>query len=198
MLRDNDFDFDLSARDIAILKARVKYPDAPVSKIRDILEDEFDISLSHNRVNEILNDMRDDDIFSMQAVPNRNIFEYYLFQVAFHYSNFDENWKECFEQLRDDPHVVMFVSADDYHEWQFLAQFASSEESEDWRHEFVKEYGNFIAQIDKTAFPTMHKFETSAAVFDDLLRQMDAAEYLPSPEQSSEEGESTDRLSVNQ
>jgi len=54
MLRDNDFDFDLSARDIAILKARVKYPDAPVSKIRDILEDEFDISLSHNRVNEIL------------------------------------------------------------------------------------------------------------------------------------------------
>jgi len=104
------------------------------------------------------------------------------FQVAFHYSNFDENWKECFEQLRDDPHVVMFVSADDYHEWQFVAQFASSEESEDWRHEFVKEYGNFIAQIDKTAFPTMHKFETSAAVFDDLLRQMDAAEYLPSPE----------------
>lgn len=197
MLSENDFDFDLSPRDVAILKARVKYPEKPVSELRDILEEEFEISLSHNRVNEILNEMEAQDVFSMQAVPNRTIFEYYLFQVSFHYSNFDENWERCYRKLLDDPHVVLFCSADDYHEWQFVAQFASPEHSEEWRHEFVKEYGDFVAQIDKTAFPTVHKFETTAAVFDDLLRQMGGEEYVGSDSQV-DEGDATDRVSVNQ
>ena len=198
MLNGNDFEFDLSPRDVAILKARVKYPEKPVSKLRDILEEEFDISLSHNRVNEILNEMRAEDVFSMRAIPNRNIFEYYLFQVAFHYSNFDENWERCYKKLLDDPHVMLFCSADDYHEWQFVAQFASPEQSEEWRHEFVKEYGDFIAQVDKTAFPTVHKFETAAAVFDDLLRDMGGEEYLGEVDQQTADQEDTDRVSVNQ
>jgi hypothetical protein len=198
MLNGNDFEFDLSPRDITILKARVKYPEKPVSELRDILEEEFDISLSHNRVNEILNGMQAEGVFSMRAVPNRNVFEYYLFQVAFHYSNFDENWERCYKMLLDDPHVVLFCSADDYHEWQFVAQFASPESSEEWRHEFVKEYGDFIAQIDKTAFPTVHKFEQSATVFDDLLEQMGASEFLPESDGQTDEPETTDRLSVNQ
>jgi len=198
MLSENDFDFDLSARDVAILKARVKYPEKPVSELRDILEDEFEISLSHNRVNEILNRMKERDIFSMRAVPNRNIFEYYIFQVSFHYSNFDENWERCYKRLLDDPHVVMFCSADDYHEWQFIAQFASPEHSEEWRHEFVKEYGDFVAQIDKTAFPTVHKFETAAAVFDDLLRDMGGHQYIDETEGQTEDDSAVDRVSVNQ
>ncbi|MFC7132420.1 MULTISPECIES: helix-turn-helix domain-containing protein [Salinibaculum] len=197
MFSGNDFEFNLSARDVAILKARVKYPEKPVSELRDILEAEFGISLSHNRVNEILNEMKAEDIFSMQAVPNRNIFEYYLFQVAFHYSNFDENWERCYKKLLDDPHVVMFCSADDYHEWQFVAQFASPDHSEEWRHEFVKEYGEFIAQIDKTAFPTVHKFETAAAVFDDLLHEMDGEEFLEKAHRVDGQ-DATDRVSINQ
>ncbi len=194
----NDFDFDLSPRDVAILKARVKYPEKPVSELRDVLEEEFDISLSHNRVNEIINEMREQGVFSMQAVPNVNVFEYYLFQISFHYSNFDENWEECYKRLLDDPHVVMFCSADDYHEWQFIAQFASPDHSEEWRHEFVKEYGDFIAQIDKTAFPTVHKFETAAAVFNDLLRDMGGEEYIDDRDQQTEDRRGTDRVSVNQ
>ena len=198
MHSENDFDFNLSTRDAAILKARVKYPEKPVSELRDILEEEFDISLSHNRVNEILNEMQDQGVFSMQAVPNVNIFEYYLFQISFHYSNFDENWEECYKRLLDDPHVVLFCSADDYHEWQFVAQFASPEYSEEWRHSFVKEYGDFIAQIDKTAFPTVHKFESAAAVFDELLLDMGGEEYVGSPDEKQEDSQGIDRISVNQ
>ena len=198
MINGNDFEFDLSPRDAAILKARVKYPEKPVSKLRDILEEEFDISLSHNRVNEILNEMRDEDVFSMRAIPNQNIFDFYLFQVAFHYSNFDENWERCYKKLLDDPHVMLFCSADDYHEWQFVAQFASPEQSEAWRHEFVREYGDFIAQVDKTAFPTVHKFETAAAVFNDLLRDMGGEEYVTDVEQQAGDGEETDKVSMNQ
>jgi hypothetical protein len=198
MINGTDFEFDLSPRDAAILKARVKYPEKPVSKLRDILEEEFDISLSHNRVNEILNEMRDEDVFSMRAIPNQNIFDFYLFQVAFHYSNFDENWERCYKKLLDDPHVMLFCSADDYHEWQFVAQFASPEQSEAWRHEFVREYGDFIAQIDKTAFPTVHKFETAAAVFNDLLRDMGGEEYVTDVERQAGDGEETDKVSMNQ
>ena len=200
MFDENGFDFDISPRDVAILKTRIKHPEASLNELQDVLEAEFDISLSHNRINELLNEMKDNDVFSMRAVPNKNIFEYYLFQVAFHYSNFEENWERCFRQLCDDPHVVMFCSADDYHEWQFVAQFASPEHSEEWRHEFVKEYGNFIAQIDKTAFPTVHKFEADHEIFDDLLREMDSDEaYLGAAGDATEDGEpDSSALSVNQ
>lgn len=181
-----DFDLDRSPRDIAILQARVANPEKPVSELRDVLEADYGISLSHNRVNEILNEMRDEGVFSMRAVPNRHLFEHYLFRVGFEYSNFDAHWEDCYDSLLEDPHVVLFASADDPREWQFVAQFATAADSEAWRREFASEHGDLIAEVDKTAFPTVHKFETAAAVFDDLLADMGAEEFVDATEDSTE------------
>lgn len=103
---ENSFDDDLTPRDIVLLKARIENPTVSVRKIRDILEDEYGISLSHNRVNELLHEMETDEVLQTQVVPNVELFDYYLFRIAFHYPNFEEQWEKCYWELSEDPHVV--------------------------------------------------------------------------------------------
>lgn len=167
----NEFDVDLSARDVVILKTRIEHPTASVRKLRDILEERYDISLSHNRVNEILREMEAESVFRKTVIQNENLFEYYLFRIAFHYPNFEQRWEECYWDLVEDPHVMMFFNADGYYRWQLIVQFTDSEQSEQWLHDFFKRHGSLIAQFDNTKLPSVHKFRTDADVFDELLRQ---------------------------
>ncbi len=171
MNRQSDFSADLSARDLVILRTRLEYPTASVREIRDRLEAEYDISLSHNRVNEILREMRDEDVFRQPAIPNDALFERYLFRIAFHYPNFEQRWEECYWDLMEDPHVVTFFNADSYHHWQFLSMFPSSESAEQWIHEFFKKHGDLIAQFDNTQLPTVHKNGVDAKILDELIAE---------------------------
>lgn len=177
--RESDFDADLSPRDIVLLKVRIDNPTAPVREIRDILEEEYGIELSHNRVNELLRDMSDSDVFRKAVLPNKQIFDYYLFRIAFHYPNFEQQWEECYWELIEDPHVVMFCNADGYYYWQLFTQFNSDREAERWIHHFFEKHGSLIAQFDNTKLPTVHKFHSEASIFDELLWQSEEGrEYL--------------------
>jgi hypothetical protein len=69
---EDSFDDDLTPRDIVLLKARVENPTVSVRKIRDILEDEYGISLSHNRVNELLHEMETDEVLQTQVSLSKN------------------------------------------------------------------------------------------------------------------------------
>lgn len=177
--RNEEFDVDLSPRDLVLLKVRVDNPTAPVREIRDILEEEYDITLSHNRVNELLRDMADEEVFREAMLPNEQIFDYHIYRIAFHYPNFEQKWEECYWDLLEDPHVVMFFNADDYYHWQLVTQFNTDREAERWVHHFFKKHGSLIAQFDNTKLPTVHKFHTDASVFDELLWQTEEGqEYL--------------------
>lgn len=177
--RNEEFDVDLSPRDLVLLKVRVDNPTAPVREIRDILEEEYDVSLSHNRVNELLREMADEDVFREAMLPNEQIFDYYIYRIAFHYPNFEQQWEECYWDLLEDPHVVMFFNADDYYHWQLVTQFNTDKEAERWVHHFFKKHGSLIAQFDNTKLPTVHKFHADASVFDELLWQTEEGqEYL--------------------
>lgn len=169
--RTDDFDADLSPRDLVLLKIRIDNPTAPVRDIRDILEEEYGIELSHNRVNELLHEMADQDAFREVIFPNEDIFNTHLFRVAFHYPNFEQQWEECYWELMEDPHVVMFFNADSYYHWQLLMQFNTDREAERWIHHFFKKHGGLIAQFDNTKLPTVHKFHSQASIFDELLWQ---------------------------
>lgn len=186
--RKQDFDVDLSPRDIVLLKVRIDNPTAPVREIRDILEEKYDIELSHNRVNELLREMSDKDVFREAILPNEEIFNYYLFRVAFHYPNFEQQWEECYWELLEDSHVVMFFNADGYYNWQLLTQFNNDHEAERWVHHFFKKHGDLIAQFDNTKLPTVHKFRSEAAIFDEMLWQTEAGRaYLQNAQEEPHE-----------
>lgn len=186
----DDFDADLSPRDIVLLKLRIKHPTAPVRELRDILEEEYGISLSHNRVNELLREMETEDVFRSEVVPNRELFQYHLFRIAFHYPNFEEKWEDCYWELAEDPHVVIFANADDYYHWTLVTQFNDDREAEQWIHYFFKKHGDLIAQFDNTKLPTIHKFFTDADMLDERLWESEAGrEYL----EEANEGRSDER-----
>lgn len=162
---------DISPRDIVILKARVANPSASTRELSEILAAEHGIDLSHNRINEILREMAEDGVFRETILPDEQIFRHYLFRIAFHYPNFEDNWEECYWDLVEDPHVLMFFNADSHYHWQIIAQFRTDEQQSKWVHELFKEHGEMFSQFHTTMLHTVHKFQTEAAVFDDMLSE---------------------------
>jgi len=145
----------------------------------DILKSEYDISLSHNRINEILREMVKDNVFRETIIPDESIFRHYLFRIAFFHPNFDEHWEDCYWHLVEDPHILMFFNADSHYHWHMIAQFRTDEQQQRWVHDFFKEHGNLIAQFHTTMLHTVHKFQTDAEIFDDILRETEVGrQYL--------------------
>lgn len=178
MSRENG-DLDVAPRDIVILKVRVANPTASTRELSRILESNYDISLSHNRINEILREMSDEGIFTETILPDQEIFHHYLFRIAFYYPNFEEHWEDCYWALVDDPHVLMFFNADSQYHWQVVTQFRTNDQMERWVHQFFKDHGQIIAQFHNTMLHNVHKFQTEAAIFDDLLAETEEGrEYL--------------------
>lgn len=179
---------DIDPRGIVILKTRVANPAASTRELSDILEREYDISLSHNRINEILREMADSGLYRDTMVPDENLFRHYLFRIAFYYPNFEDHWEECYWDLREDPHVLMFFNADSHYHWQVIAQFRKDEQQTRWVHDFFKRHGELIMQFHTTMLQTVHKFQTDASLFNDILRETEAGQqYLDA--ESGDRGE---------
>lgn len=170
---------DVPPRDVVILKARVANPSASTRELSELLEEKYGISLSHNRINEILRSMAEEGIFREAILPTREIFQHYLFRIAFNFPAFESRWRESYEAFVADPHVLMFYNADSTYHWQVIAQFRSNHQMERWVHELFKAHGELLDEFDITMLHNIHKFQTDAAIFDDLLAESeDGQEYL--------------------
>lgn len=179
---------DISPRDVVILKVRLEHPTASVRVLRDILDETYGIDLSHNRVNDILRELSDQNVFREVALLNEKFFEYHLFQIAFHYPNFEDRWEDCYDDLMEDSHVLMFFNADDYHQWQFIARFRKNENKEEWKRNFFKKHGDLIAQFDSSSLPEVHKFRDDMEVLEHFLRETEEGQaYLHERARQTEE-----------
>lgn len=174
---------DVSPRDIVILKVRVANPTASTRELSEILDSQYGISLSHNRINEILREMADGGLFRETMIPDQSIFNHYLFRMSFYYPSFEEYWEACYWDIVDDPHVLMFFNADSEYHWQFITQFRSNDQMERWIHEFFKEHGRLISKFHNTMLHNVHKFQTDAEIFNDILMESDQGRaYLENAE----------------
>ena len=181
---------DISPRDLTILKVRVANPTASTRELSAILEAEYDVSLSHNRINEILRELAEAEVFRETIIPNEGLFNHYLFRIAFFHPNFAEYWEDCYWSLVDDPHVMMFFNADSDYHWHVLAQFRRHEQMERWVHGFFKEHGKLISGFHNTSLHGVHKFHTDAAIFDDILAETEEGrKYLESHAQAASEAD---------
>ncbi|MGM0591445.1 MAG: helix-turn-helix domain-containing protein [Halobacteriota archaeon] len=169
----------ISPRDVVILKVRVAHPTAPVRELSEILEREYGISLSHNRINEILRDLANDGVYRQTMIPDESIFRHYLLRIAFYFPNFADEWYDCYEFLLNDPHILMFFNADSEYHWHAIAQFRTDEHMQRWVHEFFKSHGKLIQEFHNTGLQKVHKFQTDAEVFNDILEETEEGrQYL--------------------
>lgn len=172
-------DPELSPRETAILQARVAHPSASSRTLSDLLEETYDITLSHTRINEILRTLEQREVFQKTILPNRELFEHYLFRIAFHHPDFADRWEETHTFLAGDPHVLMFFTADSDYGWQVVAQFRRRERMERWIHDFFRRFGDLIDRFHKTMLHDVKTFRTDTGVFDDLLEETEqGSRYL--------------------
>ncbi len=164
-------DLALSPRETAILQVRVANPSASSRTLSRILDETYDITLSHNRINEILRTLEQRGVFRETILPNRELFDHYLFRIAFHLPNFADRWEETYAFLAEDPHVLMFFTADSDYAWQVVAQFRRRERMERWIHDFFREYGDLVDRFHNTMLHDVHTFRTDAGVFDEMLEE---------------------------
>jgi hypothetical protein len=186
---------DIEPRDLALLQARIANPTASSRELSEILSEEYDISLSHNHVNNLLKEMQDDDMFRKTVVPRRTLFQHYLFRIGFHYPNFEEHWRDCYETLLNDAHVLMFFNADSKYRWQFITQFKSTEQMDKWVTEFSEKHGEVIDELTTTSIHNLHKFETDATILDDMLSETEEGKaYLEARGDLEDEAEADDSI----
>jgi len=190
---------DVQPRDIALLQARVANPTASSRELRDILNEEYDIDLSHNHVNTLLRQMESDDLFRRTVVPRRTLFQHYIFRIGLHYPNFADHWEDCHETLVNDPHVLMFFNADSKYRWQLIAQFRSNDQMDEWITEFFEEHGEVIDDFETVSIHNLHKFKTDAAIFDDMLVETEEGrEYLETRDAHVADDDPTGEHAVSQ
>ena len=170
---ENNQSNSIGKRDLLILKERIDNPVASSRELSEILESEHGISLSHNRINEIMNELKENGYFEKTFIPSEKLFSQYLFQIQFNYSKFDKYWEECYYALVSDPHIMMFFTTDGAYNWQLIAQFSRDEVAYKWVHDFFKTYGELLGEFMIYDIDKIHCFKTDGEIFDDFFENTD-------------------------
>lgn len=163
-------DWQLSRRDRIILAELSNDPTLSSADLREILEEEYAISASRVTISESIRQMREADVFREVIVPNEDYLLFSLFEYQFFPPNFEDNWRDAFEYIRDDEHTLMFYLADGTYWWHSVMMFADREEESRWLHEFYKDHGDLLIDLRTTVISRMLKFGTDPKVFQSVMK----------------------------
>ncbi|RQH01285.1 Lrp/AsnC family transcriptional regulator [Natrarchaeobius oligotrophus] len=160
-------------RDIAILCELSNDPQLSSRELTDVLEERYDIDVSHVTVSESIRRMRDEGVFREAIVPNEEYYTFALFEFKFNPENFADDWREAMEHVRDDKHTLFFFLSDGEYQWKSVMMFRNTEQISRWIHDCYKTHGSVIANIRSSAVHNVLKFRTDPQIYEDLRRGMD-------------------------
>jgi cysteine synthase len=75
----------------------------------------------------------------------------------------------------------MFFNADKQEHGKGITQVRWNEEVEHRVNQLFKDHGQLVAQFHNTMLHNVHKFQTDAEIFDDLLRETSAGQAFLEP-----------------
>lgn len=166
---DRNPDWDLTRRDRLILAELSNDPTISAQELRDILEAEYDVETSRVTVSESIREMREAGVFREAIIPNEDFLLFSLFEFQLFPPNFEDNWRDALEAIRDDEHTLMFFLADGVYHWRSVMMFRDRQQESKWIHEFYKAHGELIANIQTTVVTNMLKFNTDPEVFSSVI-----------------------------
>jgi len=168
MSSDGSPDWEFKDRDIAILREVTRNPQVTSRELATILEEEYEISVSHTTVNESMRKMQEAGVFREAIIPNMSYFRVSLFEFKFHTWNFSDRWRDAFTAIRDDPNTLLYFLASGEYQWMTIMIFPNLETESRWVHELYKEYGDIIAEVRNRTIYSVAKFQTDPEVFESL------------------------------
>ena len=159
-------DWNLSERDTIILQELARDPQLTSRSLRDLLEEEHGIDVSHVTVSESIRRMRREGVFREAVVPNEEYLFFSLFEFQFNPEGFGENWKAALEHIRSSRHTFMYFLSDGEYQWKTIMMFKDREQESKWIHDFYKEHGDLINNLRNSVVTNVLKFGTDPELFE--------------------------------
>ena len=155
-------------RDVVILQELSKDPQRSSRELAEILDEEYDIDVSHVTVSESIRKMREEGVFREAIVPNEDYFIFGLFEFKFDPEYFADEWRDAMEYIRDSPHTLFYFLSDGEYQWKSVMMFHTRKQESKWIHDFYKEHGRVISNLRNSVVHNVLKFRTDPELFGSL------------------------------
>ena len=160
--------WDVKRRDALILAELSRDPQRSARDLTEVLEEEYDISVSHVTVSQSIRKMREAGVFREAIIPNEEYFSFALFEFKFNPEHFSEGWRTAMEDIRDAENTLLYCLADGEYQWKSIMMFEDMAEETRWVHEFYKDHGAVVENVRISALTNVLKFGTEPGLFERL------------------------------
>jgi DNA-binding Lrp family transcriptional regulator len=164
-------DWEFKDRDVLVLRELSRDPQLSSRDLAQILEDEYDINVSHVTVSESIRGMREQGVFREAIIPNEEYFRFALFEFKFDTSEFADGWRPAMEYIRDSPNTLFYFLSDGEYQWKSVMMFPDRQSQSQWIHECYKHHGPVIANVRNSMVHNVLKFRTDPQLLDSLPRK---------------------------
>jgi len=161
-------DWEVKRRDALILAELSRDPQRSARDLTEVLEEEYDIDVSHVTVSQSIRKMREAGVFREAIIPNEEYFSFALFEFKFNPEHFSEKWRAAMEYIADAENTLLYCLADGEYQWKTIMMFEDMEEETRWVHEFYKEHGAVVENVRISTLTNVLKFSTDPGLFQRL------------------------------
>ncbi|MFC7226597.1 winged helix-turn-helix domain-containing protein [Salinirubellus salinus] len=170
-MTDEAPDWKFKERDVLVLRELSRDPQLSSRDLARILDEKYDIQVSHVTVSESIRGMRQQGVFREAVIPNEEYFLFALFEFKFDTSNFAEGWRPAMEYIRDSPNTLFYFLSDGEYQWKSVMMFPDRTRESQWIHDCYKEQGHVIANIRNSVVHNVLKFRTDPRLLDSLAER---------------------------
>lgn len=161
-------DWEFKERDIVILRELARDPQISSRELTDVLDEEYDIDVSHVTVSESIRKMRDAGVFREAIIPNEAYFIFGLFEFKFNPEHFADEWYDAMTYIRDSKNTLLYFLSDGEYQWKSVMMFPSRQAESRWIHEFYKEHGKVVLNLRNSVMTNVLKFASEPELFDTI------------------------------
>jgi hypothetical protein len=161
-------DWEFKPRDVYVLRELSRDPQLSSRDLARILEEEYDIGVSHVTVSESIRGMREHGVFREAVIPNEEYFIFGLFEFKLNPENFADGWRDAMAYIRDSPNTLFYFLSDGAYQWKSVMMFASRQAESKWIHEFYKAHGPVVENIRNSVIHNVLKFRTDPEILASL------------------------------
>jgi DNA-binding Lrp family transcriptional regulator len=165
---ENAPDWEFKERDVYILQELSDDPQLSSRELARILEEKYDIEVSHVTVSESIRGMREEGVYREAIVPNEEYFIFAMFEFKLDPEHFDETWREALQAIRESPNTLFMFLSDGEYQWKSIMMFSDRRSESQWIHEFYKSHGESVHNIRNSVVHNVLKFRTDPELLGSL------------------------------
>ncbi len=160
--------WEFKQRDVLVLRELSRDPQLSSRELARLLDEKYDIEVSHVTVSESIRGMRKEGVFREAIIPNEEYFTFALFEFKFNPEHFDEGWRPAMEYIRDSKNTLFYFLSDGEYQWKSVMMFSNRRAQSQWIHDFYKQHGAVVDNLRNSVVHNVLKFRTDPEILESL------------------------------